>query len=354
MATVPSDGDGRGVSWFRAIVVEDHEPFRRFVRSTLEKRTELRVIAEASDGLEAVQKAKELQPDLIVLDVGLPSLNGIEAARRIRKISPKSKILFLSQESSVDLIEEAFRLGALGYVIKAKAGSELLTAVSAVLRGETFASSRFAGHNLSRASHVKTPESTRCYEIFTPLQPLKAEITRRHEAAFYSDDRRLLEDLTQFIGTALKAGDAVIVIATETHRDSLPPRLQAYGLDIGAAIEQRRYISLDAAQTLSTFMVNGMPDPVRFVKLLGSLIATAAEAAKGEQARVAVFGECVHLLWEQGNAEAAIQMEKLGNQLAEAYDVDILCGYSLSCVQGGMDSDIFHRICAEHSVVRSQ
>ena len=92
------------------------------------------------------------------------------------------------------------------------------------------------------------------------------EIARRHEAGFYSDDASLLDDLTQFIGAALKAGNAAIVVATESHRNSLLPRLQAYGLDIAAAIEQGRYISLDAADTLSTFMVNGMPDPVRFLK----------------------------------------------------------------------------------------
>ena len=146
----------------------------------------------------------------------------------------------------------------------------------------------------------------------------------------------------------------LIVVATESHRDSLLSRLQAYGLDIGAAIEQGRYISLDAADTLSTFMLNDMPDPVRFLKLLGNLIATAAKAAKGEQARVAIFGEMCHLLWAQGNAEAAIQVEKLGNQLAKTYDVDILCGYSLGSVQGGMDSHIFQRICAEHSAVHSR
>jgi len=121
-----------------------------------------------------------------------------------------------------------------------------------------------------------------------------------------------------------------------------------------AAIEQGRYIALDAADTLSTIMSTGMADPVLFLKLLGSLIATAAEAAKGEPARVAIFGECVHLLWAQGNAEAAIQIEKLGNQLAKRYDVDILCGYSLGSVQSGMDSRIFQRICAEHSAVHSR
>ena len=102
----------------------------------------------------------------------------------------------------------------------------------------------------------RIPESTRGNKIFAPLQQQDIEIARRHEAGFYSDDASLLDGFTQFIGTALKAGNAVIVVATESHRDSLLPRLQAHGLDIGAAIEQGRYISLDAADTLSTFMVN--------------------------------------------------------------------------------------------------
>jgi len=83
----------------RILVVDDYEPFRRFICSTLGKRPELQIIGEASDGLEAVQKGEELQPNLILLDIGLPMLNGIEAARRIHKLSPSSKILFLSMES---------------------------------------------------------------------------------------------------------------------------------------------------------------------------------------------------------------------------------------------------------------
>jgi hypothetical protein len=82
-------------------------------------------------------------------------------------------------------------------------------------------------------------------------------VTGRHEAGFYSDDRFILDDLTQFIGAALKAGNAAIVVATKLHRDGLLSRLQTYGLDIGTAIEQGRYIALDAADTLSTFMLNG-------------------------------------------------------------------------------------------------
>lgn len=124
----------------RVLVVEDYEPFRRFVRSSLGKRPDLEIVGEVSDGLEAVQKATELQPDLIVLDVGLPSLNGIETARRIRILSPNSKILFESQDSAPELVQQALSLGALGYVLKAHAATDLLAAVDAVLRSEQFVS----------------------------------------------------------------------------------------------------------------------------------------------------------------------------------------------------------------------
>jgi hypothetical protein len=170
-----------------------------------------------------------------------------------------------------------------------------------------------------------------------------------------SDDARLLDDLTQFIAAALKAGNAAVVAATESHRTRLLPRLQAYGVDVDAAIGQGRYVALDAAETLSAIMVNDLPDPVRFLESFGDIIAAATTAATEKHPRVSVFGECVHLLWAQGNAEAAIQFEKLGNQLAKIYDVDILCGYSLGGgVEIGMEDHIVQQICAEHSAVYSQ
>jgi DNA-binding NarL/FixJ family response regulator len=340
------------VSSVRILVVDDYEPFRRFICSTLKKRPALQIVGESSDGLEAVHKAEELRPDLIVLDIGLPSLNGIEAARRIRKLSPESKILFISQESSADVLEEALALGALGYVVKADAGSELLEAVNTVLRGDQFVGKRFSGHDFVGASDAIASEEFRTKSALALQRSI--ESAHRHDVGFYSDDAGLLDDLTQFVGPALKAGNAAVVVATESHRDSLLPRLQAYGLDIGTAIERGRYISVDAADAVSTFMINGMLDPVRYLNLFRDLIVRAADAAEGEQARVAVFGEGVHLLWAQGNAEAAIQVEGLCNQLVKTYDVDIMCGYSLSSVQGGMDRRVFERICAEHSAVYSR
>jgi DNA-binding NarL/FixJ family response regulator len=130
----------------RVLVVEDFEPFRRFICATLGKVTNLQVVCEVSDGLEAVQKAGALRPDLILLDIGLPTQNGIEAARQIGKTAPESKIIFVTQENSADVVQEAFRAGARGYVAKTRAGIDLLAAVKAVLEGGQFVSD---GHALA-------------------------------------------------------------------------------------------------------------------------------------------------------------------------------------------------------------
>jgi DNA-binding NarL/FixJ family response regulator len=124
----------------RTLIVEDHEDLRALLRSLLENETQCVVIGEASDGLKAVQIAQEVQPDLILLDLALPKLNGMEAARRIRKISPHSKIVFLSQEPDPEIVESALRIGA-GYLLKSDA-KELPAAVHAVLEGRKFVSDR--------------------------------------------------------------------------------------------------------------------------------------------------------------------------------------------------------------------
>src|ERR1700746_3078219 len=166
VATIPSNGDGRGASGsVRVLVVEDQEPFRRFVCSTLEKRPELQIVCEVTDGQDAVRKAGELHPDLILLDVGLPSLNGIEAARQIRKLSHKSKILFVSQESDADVVQEALRIGALGYVVKVNAASDLLPAVEAVCQDRRFVSAGLALHIPDERAEMQAPKRLHSDEI---------------------------------------------------------------------------------------------------------------------------------------------------------------------------------------------
>ena len=142
----------------RILVVENCEPFRRTVCLILQQRAGLDVVGQAGDGLEAVTKATELRPDLIFLDIGLPKQNGLQAVRQIRKHTPESKILFLSQESDPEIVQEALNLGASGYVAKmVVAKEELIAATRAVLRGEQFISGILAGDLLRRQPDTLPP-----------------------------------------------------------------------------------------------------------------------------------------------------------------------------------------------------
>jgi DNA-binding NarL/FixJ family response regulator len=318
----------------RILIVDDFKDWRRQARLLFQARPEWQVVAEASDGSEAVQKAEELKPDLVLLDIGLPKLSGIEAARRIRQLSPSSKIVFLSQNNDRDIVRAALSTGALGYVHKTDAQSELVPAVDAVLWGKQFTSSNLRDFTLTDTSRARAPH--------------------RHEVQFYSDDAVFLDTFARFIAAALKAGDAAIVVVTESHREALALRLKTQGSDVDAAIQQGTYIQLDVAKTLSTLMVNDMPDSARFFEVVGGLIEAASKAATREHSRVVACGECAPVLWAEGKTDAAIRIEQLWDEAGKTYEMDILCGYALDSFHGEEDQHVFQSICSEHSAVYSR
>lgn len=317
--------------------MDDYEPWRRFVLTMVQKQPELQIVGEVTDGLEAVQQAQELQPDLIVLDIGLPTLNGIEAARRIREVSPASKILFVSENRSAGIAEGALSTGAGGYVVKSDAAGELLPAVDTVLKGKRFLSASLTGHDSS-----------------APMNDHGAAITHSHEVAFYADDSSEVDGYARFIESSLKGGNAVIVVVTESHRASLIPRLEADGVNVAAIIEQGRYIPLDAADALSRLTVNDVPDPARCTKVVGDLIMGAAKGVRGATGRVVVCGEIAPALLSKGNGEGAIKLERLWDEITRGYGVHTLCGYLSSAFPHHEADPVFQRICAEHSAVHGQ
>ena len=144
----------------RVLVAEDYPPFRCVLASIIQSRPGLQIICEVEDGQEAVEKAAALQPEVVLLDIGLPRVNGIEVARQIRSLSPKSKILFVSQESSADIVQAALETGAKGYVVKADAGCELIPALEAVLRGQTYVSKSLSGHVLTERPEIDQPSTS--------------------------------------------------------------------------------------------------------------------------------------------------------------------------------------------------
>jgi DNA-binding NarL/FixJ family response regulator len=338
-------------------VVDDFVPWRNYLVEKLEQNPALQIVGLASDGAEAVLKAAELHPDLILMDVSLPELSGIRAAARIRGLSPESKILFVSQNIDFDIALAALDAGGLGYVVKSDAESELLTAVDAVMSGKRFVSALLTSQDFAGVLGTQAPVRPRTEETIelSGRRLMRDEkFSHSHEVEFYSDDASFLSRCSRFIGAALANGDAAVVFMTPSHRNSLRQKLEAEGCDVAGAMEQGRYAALEPSDVISTFLVNDQPDAGRFMKAAGELMATALKAATGEHSRVAVCGELAALLHAEGKAEAAVEVERLWNELAAMHNVDTLCGYPIERFRSEAQGPIFQRICAEHSAVYSQ
>src|SRR5450755_2686529 len=172
-----------------------------------------------------------------------------------------------------------------------------------------------------------------------------------HTVQFYGEDGFLLDELGHYIGTALVAGDTTVVIATESHRNALALRLQSSGVNTGKAMEQGRYIALDAALTLEQFMVDGQPDADLFQEVVGAILAHAVTVAKGKSPHISAFGEMVALLSEQGKPEAAIRLEQLWNDLTQLYPLALHCAYPMRGFDRENQGELLLKICAEHSHV---
>jgi DNA-binding NarL/FixJ family response regulator len=146
-------------SRLRVLVVEDHEPFRRVICELLQQRADLLIVGEAADGLDAICQAEALRPDVVMLDIGLPMLSGIEVAGRIRAKVPDAKLMFVTNESSLEVVEQAFRSGAHGYVYKPRVQRDVLPVLEAIIRG-----GRFVSGGLERIAQGDSPRlsSSRC------------------------------------------------------------------------------------------------------------------------------------------------------------------------------------------------
>jgi DNA-binding NarL/FixJ family response regulator len=130
------------VAKFRVLIVDDCEPWRREVSSLLSESDCVQVVGESSEGQDAIQRSKDLQPDLVLLDIQLPRMNGLMAARSIRDACPNTRILFLSSYQGLDIMQEALHLGD-GFVVKADAARDLLPILGSVMRREVFRRFRF-------------------------------------------------------------------------------------------------------------------------------------------------------------------------------------------------------------------
>jgi PAS domain-containing protein len=180
------------------------------------------------------------------------------------------------------------------------------------------------------------------------LNPIKHAC--RHAVQFYEQDSALIEALGKHIGTALESGDTAIVIATEAHRQGLAEELRLRKINTSAAVKAGRFIELDAAETLASFMIGGGPDKQKFQETIGALVSQAAARTK-PGCRLAAFGEMVALLWAEGKRDATLRLEEFWNELSEQYTFDLLCGYPIGVFDRMEHRQLFFSICGEHTEV---
>ena len=308
----------------RVFLVDDHEPWRRRMIAALERNPEWRVAGEAADGLTAVAMAEALGPDLILLDISLPGLDGIQAARQILEQNPRSRILFVSEQHAREIVEAALDTGALGYLVKSDAGMELLPAMSAVVEGHHFVSASLAADHFGICRHV---------------------------AAFCAGEAQLIDEYVRFAEGALKAGNVLFVSVVESRLEAIRQALQARGVDVDRAVQEGRYCAGSAEAALSDWMVDGVPDKGRIRALAATAMTDIAAASAGQQRRVSALGECAAVLAKSGNTEAAARAEELWDEVVRRYNIDAFCGYCAEDITRDDDDPMFRRICAAHSAV---
>jgi len=303
-------------------VVDDHAQWRRYLCSILlQAPARWQIVGEAADGLEAVHQADALDPDLILLDIGLPVLNGIEAARRILARRPHSRVLFVSQQMSRDVLQAAAGAGARGYVIKSDAGSELFPAMAAIAEGGRFFSRRL------RSVH-------------------------RHELHLYSEEASLIEKYVLFAEEALHFGDMVVIVADDSRQMMIQRRLEGRGLDVHRAIQERRYRAMGVRTALSKILVDGWPDETRFLQAWLPVIEEATRRGDGgPSGRLSCCGDGAATLWQEGRGDAAVHLERLWDAFSKLHHIDVLCGYQWTEPTQPHDAPAFQHICAAHSTV---
>ncbi len=309
----------------RVLVVEDHEPFRRALCALLHELPEVVVVGEAADGDDAIRQATVLQPDLVTLDIGLPTLSGLAVASALHVAAPHTKILLVTNEWSSDVIDEAFRRGIHGFVYKPHLKRDVARAFSTIMGGAQF---------VGRAERIARGD---------------ALASHHHDLLFYSTDEVFVSAFSQFVASSLRQDCAVIALLTESHCESIRRNLQSSHVDLDHAIREGVYIPVNVQQLISKVMVHGTPDPTRFMSASGELVAEAVQRAADQGRKVAACGECAPALWADGYVDAAIQLEHVWDDVSRRQPIDVQCAYPMSVREESAHS--VKRLCAAHTVV---
>jgi DNA-binding NarL/FixJ family response regulator len=321
------------MNFVEILIVDDHEMFRGKVRSLIESQPHYRVCGEAGDGIEAIEKARQLRPDIVLMDINMPRMNGLEATRIIRREVPLCRVIIVSQNDAAIAREQARRAGAKGAVTKSDLIRDLLPTIDGV-----------AMENNNSLDQTKTA-TAHGGEPWCGL--LNSAAPRDHIVQLYQDQQFLNRAVCRFAAAAIANGEGVILVPTVAHWDAFRPRLEAEGVDVKAAEKRGQLTVVDADNLLPTFMRGGMPDSPVFMGLAASVISEARGV--GRYPKVRWWGEMVNILWERGEVAASMQLEDQFDQLAHEQDIAIFCSFLMDNFNGDVHARMLPRLGENHS-----
>jgi CheY-like chemotaxis protein len=308
----------------RVIVADDHGGVLQAAAGILKRRFD--VVSTVSSGETAVEATNRLQPDVVVLDLSMPGVDGLQAAVRIGACGSPARLVFLSNYESEEFVLAALTRGASGFVVKRRMERDLLAAVDHALAGR---------HLLPSAAVI-------------PHWPRPAG--RRHDLQLYRDDASLCSSVIRFFEQALDAGHALVAVASASHLAGLEAEFEREAIDAAALVAQGRYTTLDSSVALDATLANGVPDCARFNTAIGPLVDRALRTATSSPPHVTFFGEVAPILWSRGDFDAAIQFERIADEVFAARPMSVLCAYRIEAARDEGAPGL-SAICAEHAAI---
>ena len=305
----------------RVLLADDDPAILKAVSTTL--ATQFDVIATVADGRQALDAVPRLEPDVVVLDVSMPGLNGFQTAAELKRIGSPAKIVFLTMHQDDDFVSEAIRCGAMGYVLKALASSNLTPALHHVLAGRRYLPS---------------------------LTPLVMTGVDTHAVQFCGDGGSGFDGVAAVLTSALHRGDIVATALVESNRDAIAVRMNERGWNLADLRTQGRYLAFDAEEAATQIMRDGRPNLDLIAEMVAALETARRASAGGPHSHLTIAGEMSAVLWRRGTPEAALELERFWHELTRSLPILTICTYPAACCDHG-GVEFVSGVSAHHSAV---